>query len=43
MLYFFYQKMQFTSLWAFIREVKATRESFSPEKRASSAIKHEIS
>ncbi len=38
----FYQKLQFTFSWAFIKDVKATEEAFSPQKRTSSTYKHEI-
>jgi hypothetical protein len=40
---FFYQKLQFTYPLASIKDVQATGEAFSPQKRTSSTSKHEIS
>ncbi len=40
---FFDQKLQFTCPKASLKDVQATKEAFSPQKRTSSASKHEIS
>ncbi len=40
---FFDQKLQFTNPYASIKDVQATGEAFSPQKRTSSTSKHEIS
>jgi hypothetical protein len=40
---FFHQKLQFTYPYASIKDVQAARKAFSPQKRTSSASKHEIS
>jgi hypothetical protein len=39
---FVYQKLQFTSLYASIKDVQATGEVFIPQKRTSSTSKHEF-
>jgi hypothetical protein len=39
---FLYQKLQFTYPQASIKDVQATAETFSPQKRTSSASKDEI-
>jgi hypothetical protein len=41
--YFFDQKLQFTYPYASIKDVKATGEAFSPQKKPSSTSRHEIS
>jgi hypothetical protein len=39
-----YQKLQFTYLYAFLKDAQATGEAFSPKKkRTSSTSKHENS
>jgi hypothetical protein len=43
LLIFWDKKLQFTYPWAPIKEVQATEEDFSPQKRTSSTSKHEIS
>ncbi len=37
-----YQTLQFTYLWASIKDVQAIGEAFSPQKRTSSTEKDEI-
>ncbi len=41
-LIFFYQKLKFTYPYAPIKDVKATGEAFSPQKRTSSTSYNEI-
>jgi hypothetical protein len=36
------QTLQFTYPWASIKDVQATKEAFSPQKRTFSTLKHEI-
>jgi hypothetical protein len=43
LIYFFDQKLQFTSPKASIKDVQATGEAFGPQKSRSSTSKHEIS
>jgi hypothetical protein len=42
-IYFFDKKLQFIYPWASIKDVQATGEAFSPQKRKSSPSKHKIS
>jgi hypothetical protein len=40
--FFFKSKFQFSYPWAFLKDVQATREAFSPQKKHPSTSKHEI-